>query len=923
MVLKNNQSFTIMYYNIALVISRFCLIGVLFCTAIIQSNAQEKVGSNPTTITPNVNFEAEATDGTKAVIKRDNGNMGVGTAAPLYRLDVHATSNPMRLLGVQAGTTTDSILTFNSGGVAKYLTMNQLGTALGAGTSWGLTGNTGITSANFLGSANNASVRFRTNNTQRMVLDSVGRVAIGAEMPVGVNSRLYVSGSTHFYGGGFTVGFKKTGSTQATATLYDSSGVVGYGPKLVFRANTGGAGLREMGFMAVRMQDVADATRKSKMDIGVYNQSSAGMKSGIVINSNGFVGIFNSNSQDVADSTVTHELHIKSTTDPLRIEGLQAGVAIDSVMTVDNMGVAHFLPMKSMPHWSTTGNAGTNGGTANTYGTGTSFVGTTNSQNFVVRTNNVERLRFGTNHNIMGGNNSQATGSNSFAYGLSNLVQAGFSVAFGSGDTITSAGAYSFVAGRENKITSLYGFSGGFGNNATNQGAIAIGIRNNATNLYTTALGFENEATGHTAVALGYRNISGGARSSSLGHGNIVSGNFSFGAGYSNTVSGATSAAIGDSNLVASISSFAVGAENKVNKSYGMAGGERNLIDGVGSTVFGSQNKVMANYSFAAGILNEISAYRSTALGDSNIILGNYSFSAGRTNIVRGTFNTVGGYSNETNMIATTALGISNRAMANYSFAIGYKNSVLEGSNRAFALGDSNTIYNNAQYGVAIGTNNEVSGILGVALGRMNKVASVRSMALGDSNSIAAAHHYSFAIGTGANTSSNFQMVMNFKNGYNLYTNDISTIGVSLAANGTTWASISDRRAKENIKGVGLGLSAVMRLNPVRYNYKGAAASSLGFIAQEMQEVVPEIVQQPTTEKGMLSIRYTELIPVLVKAIQEQQQQIENLQQQNNQLKAQVGINTNLQQEVNSLKASVQDLLRIVRESNSYTEGKK
>jgi hypothetical protein len=883
--------------------------------------AQEKVGSNPTTITPNVNFEAEATDGTKTVIKKDNGNMGVGTAVPLYRLDVHASSNPMRLLGVQAGTTTDSLLTFNSGGVAKYLTMPQLGSALGVGTAWALTGNNSISAANFLGSTNNASVRFRANNTQYMVLDSVGRVAIGAEMPAGVNSRLYVSGISHFYGGSLTVGLKNTSSTQATATLYDSSGVVGYGPKLVFRANTGFTSLREMGFIAVRMQNVADATRKSKMDIGVYDQSSAGMKSGIVINSNGFVGIFNSNSQDVADSTITHELHIKSTTDPLRIEGLQTGAAIDSVMTVDNMGVAHFLPMKSMPHWSTTGNTGTNGGTANTYGTGTSFVGTTNSQNFIVRTNNVERLRFGTNHNIMGGNNSQATGSNSFAYGFSTLVQGAHSIALGYQDTITSAANFAFVAGRENKIAGAYGFVGGYRNTAATTGTIAIGTGNDATNTNSTAIGFENQSTGHTAVAMGYRNISSAFRSTAFGHGNTVSGNYSFAVGYLNKVSQATSAAIGDSNTVTSLSSFAVGINNTVQKSYGMAGGYKNLSDGLASIALGYQNSITGNSSFAAGILNQVSGSRSVALGDSNIVLSNYSFAVGSQNRTNGGYSVAGGLSNETGATASTAFGAFNKVLGNYSFAAGYNNILTAGTNRVTAIGDSNNIANNAQWAIAIGQQNTITGSSSYAIGNGNNIAGSRSFAVGDSNTISAGHHYSFAFGKKANTSDLYQMVMNFKNGYNLYTDANSTLGVSLAANGTTWASISDRRAKENIKGVDLGLSAIMRLNPVRYNYKGASSTSLGFIAQEMQEVVPEIVQLPSAEKGMLSIRYTELIPVLVKAIQEQQYQIETLKQQNNELKAQS--NVSLQQEIETLKASVQDLLRIVKEGKAYAEGKK
>ena len=47
------------------------------------------------------------------------------------------------------------------------------------------------------------------------------------------------------------------------------------------------------------------------------------------------------------------------------------------------------------------------------------------------------------------------------------------------------------------------------------------------------------------------------------------------------------------------------------------------------------------------------------------------------------------------------------------------------------------------------------------------------------------------------------------------------------------------------------------------------------FIAQEMQKIFPEIVVED--KNGVLGIRYTELIPVLVKAFQEQQQVIDDL----------------------------------------------
>lgn len=89
----------------------------------------------------------------------------------------------------------------------------------------------------------------------------------------------------------------------------------------------------------------------------------------------------------------------------------------------------------------------------------------------------------------------------------------------------------------------------------------------------------------------------------------------------------------------------------------------------------------------------------------------------------------------------------------------------------------------------------------------------------------------------------------------------------------------SDRRLKDNITDVSLGLNEVLAMRPVNYSLKADETKNMltGFIAQEMMELVPNVVE--TDENGMLSMRYAELIPILTKAIQEQQTVIENQNQ--------------------------------------------
>lgn len=91
----------------------------------------------------------------------------------------------------------------------------------------------------------------------------------------------------------------------------------------------------------------------------------------------------------------------------------------------------------------------------------------------------------------------------------------------------------------------------------------------------------------------------------------------------------------------------------------------------------------------------------------------------------------------------------------------------------------------------------------------------------------------------------------------------------------------SDARLKKNIADLNYGLYAVMNMRPVQYDWKDNSekVKKIGFLAQELRNVIPEAVVGDETKEN-LAVNYIELIPVLVKAIQEQQKQIEDLKLQ-------------------------------------------
>ena len=78
-----------------------------------------------------------------------------------------------------------------------------------------------------------------------------------------------------------------------------------------------------------------------------------------------------------------------------------------------------------------------------------------------------------------------------------------------------------------------------------------------------------------------------------------------------------------------------------------------------------------------------------------------------------------------------------------------------------------------------------------------------------------------------------------------------------------------------------------MKLRPVTFNWKGKEneKQKLGLIAQEVDDVINEVVHHGDDEKETLGINYTDLVPVLIKGIQEQQEVISDQQKQINELK--------------------------------------
>ena len=104
--------------------------------------------------------------------------------------------------------------------------------------------------------------------------------------------------------------------------------------------------------------------------------------------------------------------------------------------------------------------------------------------------------------------------------------------------------------------------------------------------------------------------------------------------------------------------------------------------------------------------------------------------------------------------------------------------------------------------------------------------------------------------------------------------------GVTLAANGTSWGTTSDERKKRIGASIENGLDKIADWRCVYFSYLNESedVQRVGLIAQDVQQTLPEAVSVEEDEIGTLQLKYAELIPVLVKALQEAKQRIETLE---------------------------------------------
>ena len=284
-------------------------------------------------------------------------------------------------------------------------------------------------------------------------------------------------------------------------------------------------------------------------------------------------------------------------------------------------------------------------------------------------------------------------------------------------------------------------------------------------------------------------------------------------------------------------------------------------INGIQNTAVGIlslEKSVGVSYNTAVGS----EALRNTVDGESNTATG---ASALRANI-SGAYNSAFGR----NALSLSTANFNNAAFGAEALAANRANA--NSAFGAYSLQINTTGYGNTAVGIGAmkfhttGNDNVAIGV-NAGLFQSNQTTGSNNTAIGAFAEYGSANlSNATVIGSGA--------VVNASNKIRLGNDAVTVIEGKVS-----FTSLSDSRIKKNIVNSTYGLATVLKLRPVEYNLTSNDLRQVGFIAQEVQKLVPEVVtgKEGDLSKGeILGITYSNLVPVLTKAIQEQQKQIED-----------------------------------------------
>ena len=301
---------------------------------------------------------------------------------------------------------------------------------------------------------------------------------------------------------------------------------------------------------------------------------------------------------------------------------------------------------------------------------------------------------------------------------------------------------------------------------------------------------------------------------------------------------------------------------------------------GTGNVTTNTTLGASALFSNTSGNNNTVVGYQALAYNNN----GNHNSAFG-ANVL---FYNTSGYRNSA--FGSVSLASNTSGYYNSAFGAGSLTSNTSGYYNS-AFGDSSLGQNlggihNAAFGAgSLGQNTSGGGnvAIGLAAGNNNKTGNFNTFLGYNAQPEFDDLENAIAIGAAAIVSADNTVQLENSSIADIYGgNPTGGSGTGAIFHGKSFVANSDARIKKDIVNSKYGLATILKLRPVDYHLINDVKQEpqVGFIAQEVKSVVPELVvgKEGDLDKGeILGVNYAGLTPVLTKAIQEQQKEIETL----------------------------------------------
>jgi hypothetical protein len=427
---------------------------------------------------------------------------------------------------------------------------------------------------------------------------------------------------------------------------------------------------------------------------------------------------------------------------------------------------------------------------------------------------------------------------------------------------------------------------------------------------YSTAWGINSKASGSLSTVWGQNTEAAGTWSTAWGSFTEASGFHSTAWGLDTKASGLRSTAWGQNTEASADLSTAWGRDTEASGILAAAWGDESVASGAWSTAWGDKNVASGNESTAWGSGSEASAILSTAWGSNTIASGILSTAWGEDTEASGSRSTAWGDETLASGWRSTAWGISTEAPSYVETALGrYATTYTPISERFWKFGDRLFVIGN---GTSSSNRNDAlvllkNGNLGLNLSepehRLSLAVTTKPTTErpdGDGLGI---------VNTGTGRIWNIHMSASWLR----FSYANSTLGSRINILGEYIVN-SDKRLKTDIASYNKVLGKVLELEVKDYRYKNSMQSqkSIGFIAQDVLPLFPELVSSDG-EDDYLGINYSGFSVIAIQAIQEQQQIID---EQNQRLREQEEENLEQKRQMEQMQDQLNQIKAMLEQKN-------